>query len=425
MSRVVQVSDSQSSHPTSYDSGYSAYSLNNPTRAYKDSGDTTNYAQVNLVRGQGAETSIYFNFSFNIPSGATITAVSCTATCLINRTVATNITTRQIQLYAGSTPKGSASDVVNSTNLMTLDAGNANTWSASDVNNAKLRLYAVRGAVNTTSNYYFRLYGATMSVSYTYNQTEYEVTCTSTAPNVHVGNSTDHTHTYYVASGGNQNIELVGDLTGANVTDNGTDITSSVSNNAISLTNVIADHTILIFIPEDKIYIKKSSAAFQVGSATSSYYDTSNVVAIIPAGTIVPGDIVRVVLTNIRRWYSGSWVLLGDYEVEFERTATYGSTRQYCYCEGTSGKGVAILQIHSNYQLEVRPYDSRQTSAEYDGTLKVYKIENNVWVEVLNVYVKDNGTWQIVSEAYKKDNGSWSKQDKSAMFDPNALFSKG
>lgn len=429
MSRVVQISDSASSHPVSYDSSYAAYSLNNPTRGYKDSGDTTNYSQLNLVRGNGAVSYLYYNFSFNIPSGATITAISCTATCSINRTVATNITTRQIQLYAGSTAKGSASDVVNSMNLMTLNAGNASDWSASDVNNAKIRLYAVRGSVNTTNNYYFRFYGATLNVSYTYDQVQYEVTATSMVPAVHVGNATDYTYTYYKDAGGSQSIELVGDLTGAVVTDNDVDITSSVTvtsgGGVINISNLQEDHTVLIFIPNDKIYIKKSSAAFQVGSATSSYYDTFNVVATVPAGTIVEGDTVRVVLTNIRRWYSGSYVSLGNYEVEFERTASYGSTRQYAYYEGTSGKGVSVLQLYSNSQLEIRPYDSSQTNAEYDGTLKVYKIENNVWVEAEEIYIKVNGTWQSVSKVYKKENGAWEEQDKSAMFDPNALYIKG
>lgn len=51
---------------------------------------------------------------------------------------------------------------------------------------------------------------------------------------------------------------------------------------------------------------------------------------------------------------------------------------------------------------------------------------NGSWVEAADVKVKDNGTWQSVCKAYKNVNGSWVEQsDKSAMFDPNALYLKG
>ncbi len=310
MSRVVQVPGSASSHPTSYDSGYAAYSLKNPTRGYKDSGDTTNYSQLNLVRGEGAVSYLYYNFSFNIPSGATITAISCTVTCLINRTVATNITTRQIQLYAGSTAKGSASDVVNSTNLMTLDAGNASDWSASDVNNAKIRLYAVRGSVNTTNNYYFRFYGATLTVNYTYDKTQYEVTATSNVQGITVSSAQE-----WVDAGEDYDLDISGNISHAGVTDNDVDVTSSLvtigtDEHRYSITNISADHTVLIF-------------AVQVG-------DT------------------------------------------------------------------------------------------------IFIKVNGSWVEASDVYTKVNGSWKSVDSVYKKVSGSWQQQsDKSAMFDPSALYLKG
>lgn len=51
---------------------------------------------------------------------------------------------------------------------------------------------------------------------------------------------------------------------------------------------------------------------------------------------------------------------------------------------------------------------------------------NGSWVEAADVKVKNNGSWQSVSKAYKNVNGSWVEQsDKSAMFDPNALYLKG
>lgn len=151
-----------SGHPTSYDSGYSAYSVSNLDRGYTDS-SSTNYATINLTRGENAVTSIYYNFPLNIPSNATITSVSCTAKCYINNTQSNRITTRTVQLYSGSTAKGSASTVSTSTSEFTMSAG---SWTAAELNNAKIRVYGVRGTNSTTSSYYFRFYGATLTVEY-------------------------------------------------------------------------------------------------------------------------------------------------------------------------------------------------------------------------------------------------------------------
>ena len=153
-----------SSDLTSYDSGYSAYSvsnLNNGCAAY----DSTTYAQIYLTRGSGAVTEIFYNFSFNIPTTATNISVSAKCKALINTTSSSIVTTRQVQLFSGSTAMGSPSTLTNdATSPITMTTGN---WSASQVNNAKIRAYAVRGTSNTTSSYRMRFYGATMTVTYT------------------------------------------------------------------------------------------------------------------------------------------------------------------------------------------------------------------------------------------------------------------
>lgn len=151
------------SNLTSYDSGYSAHSVSTMDNALAGS-TSTSYAQLDLTRGQGGVTQIYYNFSFNIPTDATDISVSCLAKGLISTTTSARIATRQVQLYSGSTAKGSATNIANTTSAYTLTAG---TWTASQVNNAKLRWYVVRGTSNTNTNYYLRIYGATMTVSYT------------------------------------------------------------------------------------------------------------------------------------------------------------------------------------------------------------------------------------------------------------------
>lgn len=152
-----------SGHPTSYDSDYSAYSVSGLNQGETDS-SSTNYATINLTRGNNAETSIYYNFALNIPTSATIDSVTCTAKCYISNTQSNRIATREVRLYSGTTAKGSSATVGNSTSEFTVTAG---TWTAAELNNAKIRIYAIRGTNSTNTNYYFRFYGATLSVTYT------------------------------------------------------------------------------------------------------------------------------------------------------------------------------------------------------------------------------------------------------------------
>jgi hypothetical protein len=152
-----------SGHPTSYDSSYSAYSVSGLNQGETDS-SSTNYATINLTRGSRAETSIYYNFSLSIPTGATINSVTCTAKCYISTTNSGRVATREIRLYSGTTAKGSSATVSNSTTAFSVTTGD---WTADELNNAKIRIHAVRGTSNTNTNYYFRFYGATLNVTYT------------------------------------------------------------------------------------------------------------------------------------------------------------------------------------------------------------------------------------------------------------------
>lgn len=154
-----------SSNLTSYDSGYSAYSVSNLNNALAGS-DNTSYAQINLTRQANAVTQIYYNFSLpTIPTGATSISVSCTCKCSINTTSSSRVTTRQAQLYSNTTAMGTAYNVANSTTAFSITP---DTWTVAQLNaGVKLRLYAVRGTSNVTTSYYFRLYGATLTVTYT------------------------------------------------------------------------------------------------------------------------------------------------------------------------------------------------------------------------------------------------------------------
>ena len=213
----MSISDTITAHPTGVAEDHAYASVSSITNGYAESSNT-NYATINLTTGTRATTYIYFTFDFSsIPAGATIDSVSCTAKAYINTTNSSRITTRQIQLYTGTIAKGNASTVGNSTTAFSMTAG---TWTRDELQNARIRLYGVRGTSNTTSSYYFRFYGATFTVNYSVNGTAYTIGATSNVTGTTVDPASQE-----VMGGESATVaiytELIDDIT---VTDNGVDI---------------------------------------------------------------------------------------------------------------------------------------------------------------------------------------------------------
>lgn len=221
MSRPINISDSIVAYPSGVASDHAYASITSQNNGYNASSNTT-YATINLVTGSGATTYIYYTFDFSeIPAGATIDSVSCTAKAYINTTNSSRITTRQIRLYTGTTAKGSASTVSNSTTAFTMTTG---TWTRNELQDARIRLYAVRGSSNTTSAYSFRFYGATFTVNYSINGTAYTITSSSNVEDVTITPATQE------LLGGNSATVTIdaASIDDIKVTDNDTDVTASL-----------------------------------------------------------------------------------------------------------------------------------------------------------------------------------------------------
>ena len=222
MSRPISVTETITSNPVSYNTtDYSYASVSNMERAYNPSSNTT-YATINLTTGQDAETWVYFNFDFSdIPEGATIDSVSCSTKAYINTTNSSRITSRTCQLYAGSTAKGSASTISNSTTAFNMTCG---SWTRAELLTARLRLYAKRGSSNTTSTYNLRLYGATFTVTYSINGTAYTITAASSVTGITASPATQE-----LLGGSDAEIRIDGaSIEEIQVTDNDNDVTSSL-----------------------------------------------------------------------------------------------------------------------------------------------------------------------------------------------------
>lgn len=254
MSRTISISDTKSYNLTSYDEGYVVRDTSSNLGNACD-GDDSTYAQINFVTGSNAETYIYYNFGgISLPTGATDISVSCSVKIYLSNTA--NLSARTIQLYSGTTEMGTAFTVAAGTATASLTTG---TWTAAQLANAKLKLYAKRATSATTTSRYYRIYNATLTVSYTYEQTQYEVTATSNSPSITVSSAQA-----WVNAGEDYDLDITGDITNADITDNNSDIKSSLSvigtnEYRYGITSISSDHAIVIteVVPAgDTIYIK-------------------------------------------------------------------------------------------------------------------------------------------------------------------------
>lgn len=242
MSRPISISDSVSVHPTGINSSHSYASISGESQGYTDS-SSTNYATINLTTGSGAETYIYYTFDFSsIPSAATINSITCQAKCYISTTNSNRITSRQIQLYTGTTAKGSAYTVSNSTSAFTMTPG---SWTREELDDARIRIYAQRGTSNTGTTYYFRFYGATITVNYSVNGTAYTIGATSNVSGITVDPASQE-----LMGGEDATISIyASSLDNIAVTDNDVDVTNELEQHVMptggSATTVLGSYSLV------------------------------------------------------------------------------------------------------------------------------------------------------------------------------------
>lgn len=261
MSRVVTHSETWTGYPTNYLSDHQYYAASSQGNALAPTTNTT-YANINLTRGSSAVTYWYVTFdTSSIPQNATITSCSGKIKCVISSTNSNYIKTRQAQFFSGTNAKGATVTVSTSTNV--LSPTNIGTWSRDELDDARVRFYAVRNTGSTNSSIYLRPYGADLTVNYTWDETIYSISASSNVQGVSVSTTSGET-----TSGGTNVITLFGvsSLSDIQLLDNGSDVTSSLvvsgSNYVYTLTNVSADHTVTVsdITPSEVMYTKSNGS---------------------------------------------------------------------------------------------------------------------------------------------------------------------
>ena len=117
-------------------------------------------------------------------------------------------------------------------------------------------------------------------------------------------------------------------------------------------------------------------------------------------------DLDNIVVRHTVGYYGG--LVLG---ISFEVTYSVGSgIDHYTYTYTVNGDSNIVVNIGSS------PVTGN----------KIYIKSSNTWKQSTKVYVKINNTWREVNKVYSKQTNAWSEeQDKSAMFNNNAIYKKG
>lgn len=180
MSQVVNIQDSVTVVPSGYDSANSSYSSISSsypvTNGYTNS-SSSSYAYITCRTGSSAVTYISYTFDFSeIPSNATIDSITAKAKLRVSST--SYISTAVVQLYNGSTAKGSSTSA-RTTSATVYTISSPGTWTRAELDNLEIRYTGTRGTSNTTRAAYLYFYGADITVNYSISGIQYTLTATS------------------------------------------------------------------------------------------------------------------------------------------------------------------------------------------------------------------------------------------------------
>lgn len=419
-------------HPTSHDTTHisyrsvsSSYPLSN---GYTDS-NSTNYAQVNWKTGSGAETYLYYKFDFSaIPIGATIKSVTAKAKAYVNTTNSSRVTTRQMQLATGTTLKGSALTISNSTSEQTFS--NVGSWTRAELQDAAIRFYVKRGTSNTSSTYNLRIYGATMTVTYEWQETTYTITVSNSTSASVVADPAE------VLQGESSTIKA-NTLSNITIKDNGTDVTSQFTQRTDTGSYEVENVGIYGFALNNNNYYESQNKGVDKSAAVSRVHFYLPVAATITFTFInyaeesydfgVFGNIDTALNTNYyAAGSSGATITDNSYKLACNtstynkssvQTLTYSMSAGEHYIDVKYSKDDASAANNDTLQFKVSItlnetaptyYGYDITNIQGDHTILVissggsdpafwFKVDNNNWGEI-QVWEKSSNGWVVVTD---------------------------
>ena len=227
MSRVIQETKELTFIPNELDSANSSYSSISSsypiTNAYTNS-SSTSYAYITCNTGSRATTYVSLKFPIeNIPTSATIDSIVCKAKLRVSST--SYISTAAVQLYKGNAAMGSSVSA-RTTTATVYTISDPGTWSVADLENLEIRYTGTRGTNQTTRAAYLYFYGADLTITYSINGIEYEITSTLATDAV---DSIEPSGVIYVEENGEYELSIYANsINDFKVEDNGIDVTNQL-----------------------------------------------------------------------------------------------------------------------------------------------------------------------------------------------------
>ena len=420
MSRQVTIAESITFNPTG-NTGSSRMTVTNASRGYAGTSNTSQYASISVSSTTAGYT--YFTFSISdIPSDANITSVECDTRLAVSRT--NRLSNSTIQLYNVTTAQGTATSVSPTTTSSIYSIASPGTWTTSNISNVRLRINGQRSGSNSA---YIFFYGTDLTVNYNRTGTEYEVSIENNSLTTTASSPVD-----YVFQGKNHSITFfnIDDINKVSVTDNNTDVTSSLvynapgtrneqvipsslvdnngtitnQNNGLSNTDSTTyaeingqDDYYMIYgfdvseIPQNATINSVSCSAKVEHTHTRTTYGSVQ----LYSGSTAKGSASTFRTTETVNLTTGTWTRseLSNIRIRIGSTYTGNTTTYYTrfygadltinYTVNEASYTYTISNISADHAIIVDDREKQyiKLNNEYKRIIKFYKKVNNVWVE--------------------------------------------
>ena len=215
------------------------------TNAFANSSSTT-YGQINppssTMTNPCTERFGFGNFN-DIPENAVINSISCTVKIAASNGTGLSIAT--VQLYCGDIAKGSEIDFHTSTVTTPRQFTNTGSWTREELDNLELRIICKKSGNSTR---YVNFYGADLTITYSYDEIQYEITTSSQVSGITISPTSQ-----YVTAGGDGTVTLtnITDITETGVEDNNIGVSNQLVNTSgttytYTVEEIDCDHNIIV-----------------------------------------------------------------------------------------------------------------------------------------------------------------------------------